>query len=231
MFDFKGIIIIIIIVIGLAATLYLLGQFDIGIPPYAPFTDGTIIQIRSLINNSYLIPNDFLPPNERDPGQSDTILLFAGDKNDINTHWVLCQNKSVSGGGSYVLFYRSVGSNTQKMVSIPPSRGSGFGGTSSRSSLRINGGNCNNTKTTKPPVPTGGTPNYYIFYSFELVEKGGSISFGGKISNGYRLITSDGRLTMTNDYLNTRYPLMFASKQSSTIAADNLRSSFVIEVV
>lgn len=98
--NYQGIIIIVIVIIGILLFIFLLVEFVTAPAPIiAPFTNGTVIRIKSLANNKYLRPFSCSdlgctgPPeicNAVGSGNYSPVIA-NGASGEPGTNWVLCQ--------------------------------------------------------------------------------------------------------------------------------------------
>lgn len=227
MVDFRGVLIIILVLIAIILTVYFLVE-NIYIPPgeYAPFVNQTTIRIRCLLNNLYLIPLGQLVSGLSESDASK--LVFGASKNDRNNRWQLCQNQGLGFGGSYVVYYVPTGgtSSTIGLYSRRPSPHEYILAHFTTPST------CSTFQGVSPPLNDG------KWIQFNLIEKGNTdILFDGTISNVYQIL-NQGRdrqmavqsvtipFTSSNFYVAAfQVPLLDVGNYS------NLETSFVIEVI
>lgn len=126
--NYQGIIIIVLAIIGIILFIYLLVEF-VDIPPVtiAPFSDGSIIKIKSLGNNKYLRPVSCsnlqcsnLPQDICGSGSRFEAVVADAVESDFGTEWILCQYKGSSPTSTTEAIYmvyngRDVDSSTAAM--------------------------------------------------------------------------------------------------------------------
>ena len=92
MFSFQTIVIIVLVIIAIVLSIWFIVEINIGTSaPVKPFTDGSIVAIRSLANNKFLVPivpTDF--PNCS--GLQPFISPMSTTSDAAITHWYLCQD-------------------------------------------------------------------------------------------------------------------------------------------
>ncbi len=228
MYDYRGLIVIFLVIFAIIVTLFLLVE-GVYIPPgqFSPFTDGTRIRIRSLLNNQYLVRFGDIDPNTP-PINKDT-MIFGAPKNNVNNVWKLCQNQGIGLGGSYTIYQ----DNSDTLGIVLPPITNPFG---SRH-IRVNNINtCDHNKGVVPPKIGSRTRGSNPWVQFRLIEKSGSPSFGGTVSNAYQILSSDRFWIITSDVQN---PLGLGSsyygvtiKNTPDNSADQrLETAMIIEVV
>ncbi len=211
-------IVIALVLIGIIVTLFLIAQVSIRAGEFAPFLDGTKIRIRSLINNKYICVGS---------GVRDE-LFFGCNRDQISSIWVLCQNQQVESKGQYAIFPQ--GSPNRPILFVRSSKITGVTLT-----LDPKTKSCAEIKGDTPPA-TSSPARSNVFVNFILVETGsGSSTFDGKVSNVYRIVTSDDASVMYADFESDIGAGSFVSAISVPLRPqlddDLLRSSFVVEVV
>jgi len=209
----KGVLIIILVIIGIGLVLYLLVN-NVRIPAgsWAPFVDGSRIRIRSLLTDEYLFPGTV------SDGRLDGAPLLFTTSSGANTVWQLCQNpRSTDKRDQYLLYYN-----------LDPEVICSFYNIDNRAApIMLRRQSC---PIVKQASDKNSSVNRLLSFGcrFHLIEQGGTSSlFGGVASNVYyiRSVTSDKVLT----YLSLESPNKQVTMESvgNTIS---LGQAFVVEV-
>lgn len=222
----KGILIILLVIIGIGLVLYFLVN-NINIPPaqWAPFVDGTKVRIRSLITDQYLVATGRNRSREPIQGISGSTVSFTGSRG-AESVWQLCQNTSSTQNRGRYLLFRFADQNP--------------GGTYLRNIRRSifpiiqvnNAVSCPNFKEGRKTATEAMRLDGLFF---QLVEDGSTNPlFGGIASNVYNILDSSSRYMEFDPQIQSDgsvLPGSVATWIKEPLVPNDVRWSFVIEYV